>query len=103
MPSDEALLDAHKLHLGLYRRLADKLGVDPSFVSRVASGNRKDWEVRHAILDELRRIQRQSEVKNIVPGKKRERPSALSRGRSLEQSSPRTAHRHNRSGDESSK
>ena len=55
---DEALLEAHRLHLGLYRRVAGKLGVDASYVSRVASGMRKDLKVRRAILDELRKIQR---------------------------------------------
>jgi transcriptional regulator with XRE-family HTH domain len=64
MPSktrdDEALLNVHKLHLGLYRRVADKLGVSASQVSRVASGTRKNSKVRRAILDELRRIQRGS-------------------------------------------
>ena len=62
MPSDtehdKALLKAHRLHAGVYRRVADKLGVDPSFVSRVATGMRKGPEVQRAILDELRKIQR---------------------------------------------
>ena len=44
MPSDtehdKALLKAHRLHAGVYRRVADKLGVDPSYVSRVAAGKR---------------------------------------------------------------
>jgi hypothetical protein len=57
---DEALLNAHRLHLGLYRRVAEKLGVNPSYVSRVASGTRKNLKVRRAILDELCRIQRGS-------------------------------------------
>jgi hypothetical protein len=63
MPSDnkhdEALLKAHRLHLGLYRRVAGKLGIDPSFVSRVAAGERGGSKIRRAILDELRKIQRQ--------------------------------------------
>ena len=62
MPSgtkhDNALLKAHRLHAGVYRRVADKLGVDPSFVSRVAAGKRKRPDVERAILDELRKIQR---------------------------------------------
>lgn len=41
---DEALLKSHKLHIGVYRRVADKLGVDASYVSRVAMGNRKALE-----------------------------------------------------------
>jgi transcriptional regulator with XRE-family HTH domain len=55
---DEALLRAHGLHVGLYRRVADKLGVDASYVSRVATGKRKGSKIRRALLDELRKIQR---------------------------------------------
>ena len=62
MPSDtkhdKALLKAHRLHAGVYRRVADKLGVNPSYVSRVAAGKRKGEKVRHALLAELRKIQR---------------------------------------------
>jgi transcriptional regulator with XRE-family HTH domain len=62
MPSDTkhdtALLKAHRLHAGVYRRVADKLGVDPSYVSRVANGKREGPDVRRALLDELRKIQR---------------------------------------------
>jgi hypothetical protein len=54
---DEALLRAHMLHNGLYGRIAKKLGVDPSFVSRVARGEREHPKIRRALLDELRRIQ----------------------------------------------
>ena len=45
MPSDKkrdkALIKAHRLHAGAYRHVADKLGVNPSYVSRVATGRRK--------------------------------------------------------------
>jgi hypothetical protein len=62
MPSDtkhdNALLKAHRLHAGVYRRVADKLGVDPSYVSRVAAGKRKEEKIRRAVVDELRKIQR---------------------------------------------
>jgi hypothetical protein len=54
---EEALLTAHRLHDGLYRRVAKKLGVDPSYVSRVADGTREGAKVRDALLDELRKIQ----------------------------------------------
>jgi len=54
---DEALLEAHKLHLGLYRRVANKLGVSVSYVSRVAGGERSDLKIRRALVDELRKIQ----------------------------------------------
>jgi transcriptional regulator with XRE-family HTH domain len=55
---EEALLKVHRLHEGLYRRVAEKLGVDPSYVSRVAAGKRQDQSIRRAILDEIRKIQR---------------------------------------------
>jgi transcriptional regulator with XRE-family HTH domain len=57
MPSrtvrDKALLKAHRLP-PVYRRVADKLGVDPSYVSRVAAGKREGSRVRDVLLDELR-------------------------------------------------
>jgi transcriptional regulator with XRE-family HTH domain len=55
---DEALLKAHRLHAGVYRRVADKLGVDPSYVSRVAAGKRKGPDIQRAVVDELCKIQR---------------------------------------------
>ena len=54
---DEALLEAHKLHLGLYRRVANKLGVSASYVTRVAGGERNDLKIRRALVHELRKIQ----------------------------------------------
>jgi hypothetical protein len=38
---DRALLISHRLHRGLYARVAKRLRVDASFVNRVASGARK--------------------------------------------------------------
>ena len=35
---EKALLEGHRLHLGLYRRVADRLGVDASYVSKVTRG-----------------------------------------------------------------
>jgi hypothetical protein len=55
---DEVLLKAHRLHAGIYRRVANKLGVDASYVSRVAVGKRKASKIRSTLLDELRKIQR---------------------------------------------
>jgi len=57
IPEDEALLKAHRLHAGIYRRVANKLGVDASYVSRVAVGKRKGSKIRSTLLDELRKIQ----------------------------------------------
>jgi hypothetical protein len=55
---ENALLKAHRLHAGIYRRVADQLGVESSYVSRVATGKRKGTEVRRALLAELHKLQR---------------------------------------------
>jgi hypothetical protein len=49
----EILLEGHRLHLGLYRRVAERLGVDASYVSKIASGTRKCESVRRILLNEL--------------------------------------------------
>jgi transcriptional regulator with XRE-family HTH domain len=54
---DRALLMSHKLHRGLYARVAKRLGVDRSYVDRVASGSRKSDTIMRVLLAELRRIQ----------------------------------------------
>lgn len=58
---DEAqyLLSKHRLHDGLYARVAKKLGLDPSYISRVAKGERTSERILNAIVAELRRIERQ--------------------------------------------
>jgi hypothetical protein len=53
---DNTLIKAHMLHLGVYARVTLKLGVDPSFVSRVATGKRTSPTIRRAIAEELRKI-----------------------------------------------
>lgn len=60
MTKDEALLKAHQAHMGLYVRVARQLGVDQSYVSRVARGQRKSEKTMRAILAELAKI-RESE------------------------------------------
>jgi transcriptional regulator with XRE-family HTH domain len=55
---DTALLKAHSLHSGIYRRVADKLGIDPSYVSRIARGKRDEPKILRAVLNELHKIQR---------------------------------------------
>ncbi len=50
---DESLLKSYKLQKGLYARVAKSLGVDPSYVSRVASGERHSDRVKRAMLREL--------------------------------------------------
>jgi hypothetical protein len=54
---EKALLKAHRLHAGLYHRVADKLGVDSSYVSRVATCQRRGPKIQRALLDELHQIQ----------------------------------------------
>jgi transcriptional regulator with XRE-family HTH domain len=50
---NEALLKSYKLQKGLYARVAKSLGVDPSYVSRVANGERHSDRVNRAMLREL--------------------------------------------------
>ena len=52
----DAQLKWHRLHLGLYARVAKRLRVNPSYVSRVARGKRQSDDVRKALLTELSRI-----------------------------------------------
>lgn len=54
--ADEKLLEIHRLHLGLYARVADSLGLSPSYVSLVASGGRQSEKVRRALVKELTKI-----------------------------------------------
>jgi hypothetical protein len=49
----ETLIKTHRLHLGLYRRLADRFGIDASYVSKVAGGTRSCEPVRQRLLKEL--------------------------------------------------
>lgn len=41
---------------GLYNRVAKELGVDPSYVSRIARGERCNQEVAAVLLKELERL-----------------------------------------------
>jgi hypothetical protein len=52
----EAQLKWHRLHLGLYARIAKRLRINPSYVSRVARGKRQSDDVKKALLQELSRI-----------------------------------------------
>jgi len=44
------------LFRGLYSRVAEKLGIDPSYVSRVARGERNSEEISEALEVEIRRV-----------------------------------------------
>ena len=52
------LLAWHGLFRGLYSRVAKRLGMDPSFVSRVARGERRSAKIERALRDELTRFDR---------------------------------------------
>jgi DNA-binding transcriptional regulator YdaS (Cro superfamily) len=52
----KALLRWHKLHAGVYDRVARKLGVHPSYVSKVIAGRRSSDKVEMAVIAELNRI-----------------------------------------------
>ena len=55
----ERLLELHRLHEGLYARVAHRLGVDPSYVSRVARDERQSPKVKAALLADLASIEKQ--------------------------------------------
>jgi transcriptional regulator with XRE-family HTH domain len=50
---------------GLYRRIAQKLGVDPSYVSRIARGERRSTLVESTLRRELQKIV-QADIKSHV-------------------------------------
>lgn len=50
---NEILLENHQLHLGLFRRISQRLGIDPSYVSKVAGGSRKSESVMRILMGEL--------------------------------------------------
>lgn len=49
-------LRIHKRHLGLYARVAEDLGVSPSYVSLVAGGARQSEKVKRALIAEIIKI-----------------------------------------------
>ena len=52
------LLRKHRIHEGLFARVAKQRGIDCSYVSRVAKGERTSERILNAIVTELRRIER---------------------------------------------
>jgi len=53
------LQSVHALYRGLYVRIARKLGVDPSYVSRVARGDRRSSEIEEALRQAQQEINKQ--------------------------------------------
>jgi hypothetical protein len=49
----ETLLNFHKPYIGLYSRIAKRMGVDASYVSLVANGEHQSEKLRRALLSEL--------------------------------------------------
>ncbi len=56
--SKQSWLARYRLYRGLYARVARRLGVDRSYVSRVARGERTSLKVEAALAAELKRIER---------------------------------------------
>jgi len=50
---NKSRLQLASLTRGLYKRVADKLGVDPSYVSRVARGERKSPKIEASLNREI--------------------------------------------------
>ena len=59
------LLKLHRLHEGLYARIARRTGVDASYVSRVARGERRSSKISTALFADLASIEKQR--KQIAP------------------------------------
>ena len=54
--SNTVSIPSVSLFRGIYNRVAKRLGVDPSYVSRVARGERKSAVVEKALAEEVRLI-----------------------------------------------
>jgi hypothetical protein len=57
-PTIEVRLRWHRLFDGIYARIARRLRVDASYVSRVADGTRKAEQVTHALETEMKRLEK---------------------------------------------
>jgi hypothetical protein len=55
--SETPLFRAFAAQRGLFQRIAKRLNLDPSYISRVAHGQRKNKQVSLAIETELNKIQ----------------------------------------------
>jgi hypothetical protein len=57
-PTIEARLRWHQRFDGIYFRIAKRLRVDPSYVSRVASGKRNSTSIVQALEAEMKRLEK---------------------------------------------
>jgi hypothetical protein len=53
---DERLLRLHRLHKGLYARIAKKFNTNASYVSRIANGQRRNEKMMAELLKQLREV-----------------------------------------------
>ena len=52
-PMSKSRLQLASVVRGLYKRVSDKLGVDPSYVSRVARGERRSPKIEASLNQEI--------------------------------------------------
>jgi hypothetical protein len=64
------------LYRGLYVRIARRLGVDPSYVSRVARGDRRSSQIESALRQELDKINKRLGHGSSVDGRDHLRPAS---------------------------
>jgi hypothetical protein len=57
-PTIEGRLRWHRLFDGVFSRVAKQLGVDPSYVSRVADGKRNSEQIMRALEAEMKRLEK---------------------------------------------
>lgn len=59
-PCDGQLIHLHKLHLGLYARVAKKAKTSPSYVSLIANGRRWNDRIAQHLITELEILHKQA-------------------------------------------
>ncbi|HLK33186.1 MAG TPA: response regulator [Terriglobales bacterium] len=71
--------EPYALFRGIYSRVARQLGVDRSYVSRVARGERRSKEIEEALRSEMRRLEAALKTvgKNLPASKRGRKPSVV--------------------------
>jgi predicted XRE-type DNA-binding protein len=64
--TDEALLARYKAYRGMQQKVAARLKVHKSVVSRVANGKKKSKRIEKALLSEARRIESSIQKKDRI-------------------------------------
>jgi hypothetical protein len=75
---------------GLYRRVANRLNIDPSYVSRVARGERQSREIEAALEDEMRQTLRMLRINRNDRGHRAANHNGASRSRGRNNGSSKT-------------